>query len=70
MSSGKWASKDLDKPEFKEWKIGNKVKYQDGESTIKGVIVETGKNFVIVKTQYGYKTCFTYQAAQEELRCI
>lgn len=73
MSTGKWAEKDPERPKLtKHWHIGQKVKYKavykDEETEVTGIITGIHRHLLAVRTELGYSTCYTFQAAEKELK--
>lgn len=62
--------KKAPQPPTKQWNVGDKVEYTEGESRIRGKILEVQPKFVLILTGYGYWTCMNIHEAETNLRLV
>ena len=62
--------KKAPQPPRKQWRVGDKVEYTEGESRIRGGILGVYPEFLLILTGYGYKTCINRIEAEKKLKKV
>ena len=69
MSTGPWTKgKKLPEPSKQDWRVGDKVEINEGESRIRGTILEVYPKYLLILTGYGYRTCINRAEAEKRLK--
>ena len=68
MSLGAWTwHKNAPEPvhPMKVWTVGTRVRYKDMEERFDGTIQRVFKNYLLIMTDYGFRTCVNLYDAEE-----
>ena len=60
--------KEFNEPEKTLWMCGDKVEINEGESRIRGTILEVYPKYLLILTGYGYRTCINRAEAEKRLK--
>ena len=73
MSRGAWSWNKTDKePDLpkKVWTAGSRVRYNGMDDRFDGVIQQVFKNYLLIMTDYGFRTCVNLYDAEECLEVM
>lgn len=73
MSLGAWTwHKNAPEPvqPRKVWTAGSRVRYKDMDDCFSGVIQQVFKNYLLIMTDYGFRTCVNLYDAEECLEVM
>lgn len=69
MSTGPWTKgKKLPEQPKQDWRAGDKVEINEGESRIRGTILQVYPKYLLILTGYGYRTCINRMEAEKRLK--